>query len=82
MPATRQAPARGRDGRRRAFSRLGLWMLGLGVAVGVAFPFVLPPLGIPSDLTLRPRFFAATLVAGLLMAAMNHQLARRVVGAG
>jgi diguanylate cyclase (GGDEF)-like protein len=55
-------------------------MLGLGVAVGVAFPFVLPPLGIPSDLTLRPTFFAATLVAGLMLAAMNHQLARRVVG--
>ena len=55
-------------------------MLALGVAVGVAFPFVLPPLGIPSDLTLRPTFFAATLVAGLVLAAMNHQLARRVVG--
>ena len=65
---------------RRAFSLLGLWMLGLGVAVGVAFPFALQPLGIPRDLTLRPVFFAATLVAGLLLAAMNHQLARRVVG--
>lgn len=74
------APARRWLLTRRAFARLGLWMLALGVAVGVVFPFVLPPLGIPSDLTLRPAFFAATLVAGLLLAAMNHQLARRVVG--
>ncbi len=77
-----QTPARPRRARvtRTAFTLLGLWMLGLGLAVGVVFPFALPPLGIPRDLTLRPTFFAATLAAGLLLAAMNHQLARRVVG--
>ncbi len=64
----------------RAFTDLGLWMLGLGVAIGVAFPFVLPPLGIPSELTLRPTFFVATVFAGLMLAAANYRLARWVVG--
>ncbi len=64
----------------RAFTDLGLWMLGLGVVIGVAFPFVLPPLGIPSELTLRPAFFLATVFAGLMLAAANYRLARWVVG--
>ena len=81
------AQLRGRGVRRarwrltsRAFTDLGLWMAGLGASIGLVFPFVLVPLGIPSDLTLRPRFFVATLVAGMLLAGMNHFLARFVVG--
>ena len=76
-PAAGRGPARLT---RRAFTDLGLWMLGLGVAIGVAFPFALPPLGIPAELTLRPAFFLATVVAGLLLAAANYRLARWVVG--
>lgn len=55
-------------------------MLALGVTIGVMFPFVLIPLGIPSRLTLQPRFFAATVFAGLALAALNYVLARSVVG--
>jgi diguanylate cyclase (GGDEF)-like protein len=59
---------------------LRLWMLGFGLLIGVAFPFVVIALGVPRDVALRPAFFAATLVAGLMLAEFNHLLARTVVG--
>ena len=59
---------------------LRLWMLGFGVLIGLAFPFVMVMLGVPRDLALRPSFFAATLIAGLVVAEVNHLLARAVVG--
>ncbi|MEO6143505.1 MAG: HAMP domain-containing protein, partial [Dermatophilaceae bacterium] len=59
---------------------LRLWMMGFGLLIGLAFPFVVVMLGVPSDLALRPSFFAATLIAGLVVAEVNHLLARAVVG--
>ena len=55
-------------------------MLGFGLLIGVAFPFVMVLLGVPRDIALRPTFFAATLIAGLMVAEVNHLLARAVVG--
>ncbi len=66
--------------RRRAFTDLALWMVGLGVAIGLAFPFAMVLLGVPSRFTLTPRFFAACVLAGVALAGMNNVLARRVVG--
>ncbi len=66
--------------RRRAFTDLALWMTGLGVAIGVMFPFVMVMLGVPSRFTLTPRFFLACVLAGVVLAGMNYALARRVVG--
>ena len=65
---------------RRVFTDLGLWMLVLGIAIGVVFPLVLVPLGIPRALVLRPGFFGMTVLAGLVLAAANYLLARWVVG--
>jgi diguanylate cyclase (GGDEF)-like protein len=62
------------------FTDLALWMVGLGVAIGMAFPFVMILLGVPSRFTLTPPFFAACVVAGAALAALNNVLARRVVG--
>ncbi len=62
------------------FVDLAVWMLALGVGIGLVFPFVVIPLGVPSRLTLRPTFFVACVMAGILLAAANHLLARRVVG--
>ncbi|HZW45873.1 MAG TPA: GGDEF domain-containing protein [Dermatophilaceae bacterium] len=59
---------------------LRLWMLGFGLLIGLAFPFVVVLLGVPRDVALRPGFFAATLIAGLVVAEVNHLLARAVVG--
>lgn len=65
---------------RRAFTDLGLWMLVLGVFIGVVFPFALLPLSVPRQVALRPGFFAVTVLAGLVLAAANFLLARWVVG--
>ncbi len=59
---------------------LRLWMLGFGLLIGLAFPFAVVALGVPDEFALRPSFFAATLVAGLMVAEVNHLLARAVVG--
>jgi len=58
---------------------LRLWMLGFGLLIGIAFPFVVVLLGVPRDIALRPTFFAATLIAGLVVAEANHLFARAVV---
>lgn len=59
---------------------LRLWMIAFGLVIGLAFPFVMLLLGVPSDIALTPAFFAATLVAGLIVAEANHALAQGVVG--
>ncbi len=65
---------------RKVFTDLALWMLGLGVLVGLVFPPVMIVLGVPADLALRPQFVLACVWAGVLLALANHMLARRVVG--
>ena len=55
-------------------------MLGFGMFIGLSFPFVVILLDVPRNIALRPSFFAATLVAGLVVAEVNHLLARAVVG--
>lgn len=56
-------------------------MLGFGLLIGLMFPFVAVLLGVARDIALRPSFFIATLIAGLVVAEDNHLLARDVVGA-
>ena len=55
-------------------------MLGFGLLIGLAFPYVVVLLGVPKSIALRPGFFAATLIAGLMVAQVNHLLTRTVVG--
>ena len=64
----------------RVMVDLRLWMVAFGLLIGLAFPFVVVLLGVPTDVALRPAFFAATLLAGLIVAEANHFLARAVVG--
>jgi two-component system cell cycle response regulator len=65
---------------RRVMVDLRLWMLGFGWVIGLLFPFVMVALGVPRDIALRPVVFAATLVAGLVVAEVNFLLAQAVVG--
>ena len=58
---------------------LHLWMLIFGMVVGLAFPLLELVMGVPSQFELRPQTFAITLLAGLLVAEVNFQLARMVV---
>lgn len=52
---------------RRVFTDLGIWMMGLGLVMGVAFPFFVMAFGVPSRYVLTPVFFLATVGAGLVL---------------
>lgn len=64
----------------RVMVDLRIWMLGFGFLTGVAFPFAVVPLGVPHDVAIRPAFFAATILAGLLVGAINTALVQIVIG--
>lgn len=65
---------------RKVFTDLAVWMVGLGVLVGLIFPPALVLVGVPAALTLKPLFILACVAAGVLLAWANHRLAREVVG--
>jgi diguanylate cyclase (GGDEF)-like protein len=64
----------------RVFWDLAVYMVGLGLVVGVIFPPFATILGVPDAYAGRPSFRAACLVAGFLVGAMNYALTRGVVG--
>ena len=64
----------------RVLLDLRIWMMGFGLLIGVVFPFAVVPLGVPHDVAIRPAFFAATILAGLLVGAINTALVQMVVG--
>ncbi len=64
---------------KRVFTDLALWMSGLGLVMGLAFPFFVVALGVPEQYVLTPRFFVATIGAGLVVGATNQFLSRVVV---
>ena len=51
----------------RVLLDLRIWMIGFGLLIGLIFPFAVIPLGVAHDVALRPAFFAATILAGLLV---------------
>lgn len=64
----------------KIFDDLAIFMVGLGVAVGVIFPFFSLLLGVPSEIALRPIYFLACIVAGVILALMNIIIARLIIG--
>ena len=64
----------------RVLLDLRIWMMGFGLFIGVVFPFAVVPLGVPVDVAIRPAFFAATILAGLLVGTINTALVQLVVG--
>jgi diguanylate cyclase (GGDEF)-like protein len=65
---------------RKVFTDLTIWMIGLGLLMGLVFPFFVALMGIPARSVLTPWFFAACMAAGLIVGAANVRLARVVVG--
>ncbi len=65
---------------RRVFTDLAIWMIGLGVLMGMAFPFFVTAMGLSAADVLTPGFFAASIVAGCIVGGANIGLARMVVG--
>lgn len=64
---------------RKLFTDLAIWMTGLGLLMGVVFPFFVVALGVPTSFVLTPPFFAATITAGLVVGAANHLLSHVVI---
>jgi len=65
---------------RKVFTDLAIWMTGLGLGVGMVFPFFVVMMGVPSEAVLTPWFFAATMAAGFIVGGVNIWLARSIVG--
>ncbi|MDP5185097.1 EAL domain-containing protein [Blastococcus sp. BMG 814] len=86
MSGTRIEVGNGRRRRRglrltsRVFWDLAVWMVGLGIAVGLVFPPFATGLGVPAQYAERPVFKAACLGAGFLVGALSYTLCRCLVG--
>jgi len=65
---------------KKVFHDLAVWMIVFGLGIGVAFPFFVILLGVPSKTALTTAFFLACLGAGALAGGLNFALARLVVG--
>ncbi|MDO9010484.1 MAG: diguanylate cyclase [Gallionella sp.] len=65
---------------RKVFTDLAIWMTGLGLVMGVLFPFFAVMMGVPTEYVLTPGFFAATMAAGFIVGGVNIWLARSIVG--
>lgn len=65
---------------KKVFTDLAIFMVFLGVTVGVVFPFFIALFGVPGTIAFKPLFFSACIVAGILLAVLNILLARKVVG--
>ena len=84
---THDAPGETRPRHRRGFrltSRvfwdMAIYMVGLGLIVGLIFPPFAVLLGVPETIAERSLFRSACLMAGFLVGAMNYALCRGVVG--
>ena len=64
----------------RVFWDLAVYMVGLGLVMGVIFPPFVTLLGVPQAYAGRPAFRAACLAAGFMVGALNYALTKGVVG--
>jgi diguanylate cyclase (GGDEF)-like protein len=64
----------------RVFWDMAIYMVSLGLVVGLIFPPFAVILGVPGTIAGRPIFHTACLVAGFMVGAMNYALCRGVVG--
>jgi diguanylate cyclase (GGDEF)-like protein len=64
----------------RVFWDMAIYMVGLGLVVGVIFPPFAVLLGVPGTIAGRGIFRLACLLAGFMVGAMNYALCRGVVG--
>jgi two-component system, cell cycle response regulator len=65
---------------KKIFNDLAIYMVSLGVLIGVIFPFFCIILGVPKEIALTPVYFTACVLAGITLGALNIILARKTVG--
>lgn len=56
-----------------------IWMLAVGLIVGLMFPLFMILLGMPDEYVLTPTFYAASICAGVMMAGLNFGLVHIVI---
>jgi two-component system cell cycle response regulator len=66
---------------KRVFWDLAIWMGGFGVLTGLTFPIAIALVLPQGKAVLDPRFFTLSVLAGVIVGAVNFLLAHRVVGA-
>jgi diguanylate cyclase (GGDEF)-like protein len=64
----------------KVFWDMAIYMVGLGLVMGIIFPPFVVLLGVPDTIAGRPIFRLACLLAGFLVGAMNYALVKGVVG--
>jgi diguanylate cyclase (GGDEF)-like protein len=64
---------------RRVFDDLAIWMVGVGVVIGIVFPPMMVVFGVPREIAITPFFYFVCLLAGILVGGINVQLTRVVV---
>lgn len=64
---------------RRVFLDLAIWMISVGLVIGVVFPPALVVFGVPREIAFTPFFFVVCLLAGTIMAGINILLTRVVI---
>lgn len=65
---------------KKVFNDLALYMMSLGVLIGILFPFFCMIFGVPNEIALTPVYFIACISAGLILAILNILLAKKIVG--
>ena len=65
---------------KKVFTDLTIYMIMLGITVGIFFPFFVLLFNVPKGIVLQPTFFAACIGAGIILAVLNICLARYTVG--
>jgi len=58
---------------------LAIWMLALGLVIGLLFPVFLYAMGLPASHLVDVGFVAATVLAGVLLGAVNYGVVRWIV---
>ena len=81
MPAeSRRRPRRAFRLTSRVFWDMAIYMVALGLVMGLIFPPFVVLLGVPGTFAYRSIFRLACLVAGFSVGAMNYALVKGVVG--
>ena len=53
---------------KKTFNDLAIFMILLGIGVGIIFPFFCLDLGVPRDIALTPIYFVSCILAGIILA--------------
>lgn len=64
---------------KRAFTDLAIWMIGLGVLMGVVFPFFVLLFDVSKDIALSWYFIVSCIAAGTIVGTVNIVISRMVV---